>query len=81
MISYRTLLFGAIAVVAAAAPAAPALADSGLPQPLAIGVRAPHTGLTQHQTAPVSNAGATSFTNTFVGAIIQFEDLLLRISL
>lgn len=74
MISYRTLLFGAIAVVAAAAPAAPALADSALPVPLAIGVRAPHTGLTQHQTAATSNAG-------FVGAIIQFEDLLLRISL
>lgn len=81
MISYRTLLFGTIAVIAAAAPAVPAIADSGVPVPLAIGVRAPHTGPAQHQSALPSNAGATSFMNTFVGAIVPFEDLLLRITL
>jgi len=81
MISYRTLLFGTIAVVAAAAPAAPALADCAQAQPLAIGVRAPHNGLTQHQLAPTSNVGSSRFMNTFVGTIIPFEDLLLRITL
>lgn len=81
MISYRTLLFGTIAVVAAAAPAAPALADCAPAQPLAIGVRAPHTGLTHHQTAATTNVGAASFMNTFMSAIIPFEDVLLRITL
>lgn len=40
MISYRTLLFGTIAIVAAAAPVAPALADSAHAQPLTAHVTA-----------------------------------------
>ena len=86
MISYRTLLFGTIAVVAAAAPAAPALADSALAQPLAVGVRSPYdSALAQplmtrgHHAAP--SYSASSPVMGFIDTFVQFENLLLRISL
>lgn len=85
MISYRTLLFGTIAVVAAAAPAAPALADCAQAQPLAIGVRSPFDSaiaqpLTRRGHAAPSYS-APSPVMGFIDTFVQFEDLLLRISL
>lgn len=87
MISYRTLLFGTIAVVAAAAPAAPVWADSGQALPLAVGVRSPHDSgqalplFTKGHSAASTNSAAPSPVMNFVETFVQFEDLLLRISL
>jgi hypothetical protein len=85
MISYRTLLFGTIAVVAAAAPAAPALADYPIAQPLRIGVRAPHDYPIAQPLATRGQAGPSygiqSPVMSFVETFVQFEDTLLRISL
>lgn len=86
MISYRTLLFGTIAVVAAAAPAAPAWADSGLALPLAVGVRSPHDSglalpLVAKGHATPAYSAAPSPAMNFVDTFVQFEDMLLRISL
>lgn len=83
MISYRTLLFGTIAVVSAAAPAIPAQADSLMPVPLAI-VRSSHSGGTSNavrQQGPAASAITHSSFGTFLDTLVSFEEMVLRISL
>ncbi len=92
MISYRTLLFGTIAVMSAAAPA---YADSAaaVPAPIhtmdsAAAVPAPIHTMDSAAAVPKAQAGDTttatthsSFANTLYETFVQFEQFVLRISL
>lgn len=90
MISYRTLLFGAIIVMAAAAPAGadvlqPQPADVLQPQPADVlqpqpaDVLQPQPAFGRQRPARPAYAGSTGF--SFMETIVQFEDLLLRIAI
>lgn len=87
MISYRTLVFGTIAVIAAAAPA---YADSvaavpgpvhtmdsvaAVPKPMDSVAAVPKVANTSTTTTH------TSFVTTLAQTFVQFEDFVLRISL
>ena len=77
MISYRTLLFGTIAVVAAAAPAAPALADSVIAQPLDSVIAQPLAAPRHVTPAPQHRWSMSELIET----VVQFEHFLVRIAL
>jgi hypothetical protein len=99
MISYRTLVFGTIAVLAAAAPAAPAYADSvaAIPGPVKTmdSVAAiPGPIKTQDSVAAIpgpvrTNSGVRInpvqphpwFGGSFLDTLVQFEQMMLRITL
>ena len=84
MISYRTLLFGAIVVIAAAAPASadvlqPQPADVLQPQPA--DVLQPQPAFARSHRGPATPAYTGSNGLSFMETVFQFEDLLLRIAL